>query len=147
MEPDRFQQSPKAYTFGLIFMIISLSLFGLGAYLIPKIVFGLTYQIPDPIFHTINLVHEAYDLDEKKAGWLVLTIIFILACISSFVTYALSNRVDHEIHLAYPAITEGEEPKIFIGFKESGPLILKIILMIGVIFLCARLFEWVIAVK
>ena len=90
MEPDRFQHSPTVYTIGLISMISSMALFGLGAYALPNIAFGLTYRIPEFIFYWINLIHLAYGFTEKKAGLLVLMIIFALGFITSSAGQVLS---------------------------------------------------------
>ena len=144
MEPDRFQHSPKVYIVGLISMIISMALFGLGAYIFPNIAFGLVYRIPDFIFESVNLVQVAYDLNERKAGWLVLVIIFFLGLIASIITYAVSNRIENGIYAIQP---EKVEQKSSEKWTETGPLILKISFILGVIFISAKLFQWVITIQ
>lgn len=146
MEPDRFQHSPKVYTIGLICMIISLALFGLGAYIFPNIVFGVSYQIPHYIFDWVSLIQNAYDLNEKQAGWLVLMVIFLLGLVASIITYAVSNRIENEIYEIEPEKVD-EHQELHHKPNESGPLILKIIFILGIIFLSAELFEWVIKIR
>jgi len=144
MEPDRFQHSPKVYIIGLVCMIISMALFGFGAYIFPRIAFHFMYRIPDFIFEWINFVQIAYDLNEKNAGWLILIIIFSLGLIASIITYAVSNRIENEIYSIEPQKLDEQKPSK--EWKEAGPLILKIVLILVVVFLSAKLFHWVISI-
>ena len=145
MEPDRFQHSPTVYTIGLISMISSMALFGLGAYALPNIAFGLTYRIPEFIFYWINLIHLAYGFTEKKAGLLVLMIIFALGFIASVITYAVSNRIESEMYaIKVETVNDKNTSK---EWRESGPLILKIVLIMILIFISAKLFQWAISIQ
>lgn len=144
MEPDRFQYSPRIYIIGLICMIISMALFGLGAYIFPNIAFGLIYRIPNFIFEWINLIQVAYELTEKNAGWLVLVIIFFLGFVASIITYAVSNRIDNGIYAIEP---EKVELKPSTTEKETGPLILKIAFILGIVFISTKIFQWVITIR
>ncbi len=144
MEPDRYQHSPKVYIIGMVCMIVSMGLFGLGAYILPNVIFGLIYSIPDFIFDWTNLVQIAYGLNEKKAGWLVLAIIFLLGFLASIVTYAVSNRLDNEIYDIQTDKTDDED--ISEKWKDTGPLILKIIFILVLVFTIAKLFQWAISI-
>lgn len=146
MEPDRYEQNHAAYIVGLVCLVISLALFGLGAYILPKIAFGWHYNIPGFIFDWISITQIAYSLSEKAAGWLVLCVFFAFAFIFAGVTYVTSNKIETQIYAA-------EEPEIEIKnsrskkeIKDTGPLVLKIIFLIGFIFIVAKMFQWAISI-
>ena len=143
MEPDRFQHSPKVYTLGLVCMIISMAFFGLAAYIFPRIAFDFIYNIPDFIFYLIDLIQTAYNLNEKKAGWLILVIIFLLGLIASIIAYSVSNRIETEIYAIEPEKIDEQEKSE--QLKETGPLVLKILLIVGLVFVVAKIFQWAIS--
>lgn len=149
MEPDRFQHSPKIYIIGMICMIISMVLFSLGAYILPRIAFDLVYKIPDFIFTWTNLIQIAYGLNEKKAAWLILIIIFLLGLIASIITYAVSNRIENQIYAIEPDRVDEQEAseKATKEWREIGPLVLKIIFILGVVFVVSKLFHWAISIQ
>ena len=145
MEPDRFQHNPKVYIIGLLCMIISMALFGLGAYALPNLAFGLNYSIPSIIYNWMSWIHIAYDLTEKQAGWLVLLVIFILGFVASIVTYAISNRIETEMYSIEPAREEVHQKSK--QWREVGPLVLKISFILAIIFISAKLFQWVLTIQ
>ena len=149
MEPDRFQHSPKIYIIGMVCMLTSMVLFGLGAYILPNVAFDLVYQIPDFIYTWINLVQIAYGLNEKNAGWLILIIIFLLGSVSSIITYAVSNHIESKIYDIKPEKVDEQNVamKTSKEWRESGPLVLKIIFILGFVFVFAKLFHWAISIK
>jgi len=149
MEPDRFQHSPKVYIIGMICMLISMVLFGLGAYILPKIAFNLVYNIPDFIYTWSNLIQIAYGLNEKKAGWLILTVIFLLGVIASIVTYAVSNRIENQIYFIEPDKIDEHQVSGETGkeWRETGPLVLKILLILVLVFVISKLFQWAISIQ
>ncbi len=136
MEPDRYQQNHKLYITGFVCLIISMAFFGVGAYIIPRVVFGLNYNIPEFIFNRIYWIHTAYEVSEKSAGWLVLLIFFSCGFFFTLVTYISSNHIDHEI---YPVETEVvEEKKHGMKLRETRSLVLKIMLGVGLVFIVAE---------
>lgn len=144
MEPDRYQQNQRFYITGLVCLISSMVFFGVGAYIFPHVAFGLTYNLPGFVFEWVNLIQSAYDVSEKTAGWFIFLIFFVLGLLFSLVTYIASRHIDNEIY----AIEEPEvvdEKKQQKNMRETGPFILKILLLIGVIFLIAELIHWVIS--
>ena len=145
MEPDRFQHNPKVYIIGLLCMIASMLLFGLGVYTLPKIAFGFTYRIPETVYNWISWVHIAYDITEKKAGWIVLMIIFILGLASSIVTYSISNRIETEMYAIKPEIEHARTKSN--KWKETGPLVLKMLFILAIVFTSTKLFHWVITIN
>jgi len=145
MEPDRFQQNKKYYIVGLACLIMSMTLFGIGAYILPHVAFGMVYTIPDFIFEWTNLIQVAYGLSEKSSGWLVLLIFLVFGFLFSLVTYILSNRIDNEIYATEEPDAVVEEKKPIKGGSETGPLVLKIVLILGFIYIVSKFFQWAIA--
>lgn len=147
MEPDRYQINQKFYIIGLVCLLFSMVLFGMGAYILPRVAFGLNYTIPAFIFEWTNLVQIAYGLSEKSAGWLIFSLFFLLGFLFAIVTYVLSNRIDTEIYSVEEEpleVVEVKKPNTELKGSESGPLVLRIILMIAFIFIMAKVFHWVI---
>ena len=145
MEPDRYQQNQKHYIVGLASLLISMTLFGLSAYIFPRVAFGLVYRLPDFIFNWINLVHIAYNVSEKTAGWLVLCIFFLLGLLFALITYVLSNHIDNQIYAIETPSEMDETIKPINEFKETGPLVLKILLIVIFIFVIAKVLLWAIS--
>ena len=144
MEPDRYEQNHKFYIAGLACLVISMALFGFGAYIFPRVVFGLNYGIPDVIFNWITLVHIAYGMTEKQAGWLVLFVFFLFGFLFSFITYLLSSQIEKEIYaVEQPEQVEVKPPRK--TNQETGPLVLKMLMIVGLIFVVAKLFQWAIS--
>ena len=148
MEPDRFQQNQKFYIIGLVCLLISMALFATGAYILPRVAFGLNYNIPAFMFDWTNLVQAAYGVSEKSAGWFIYGLFFLLGFLFSIVTYVLSNHIDNQIY----AIEEPEKTAVTVtkpntAMTESGPLVLRVILIIAFIFIIAKIFHWVISAQ
>lgn len=144
MEPDRYEQNHKFYIAGLVCLIISMFLFGLGAYILPRIAFGLNYNIPNLIFYWITLVHLAYDITEHMAGWLILLLLFLMGFLFSIITYLFSNHIETKIY-AKEEVERVEIEKVPETSKETGPLVLKIIIIVGIVFVIAKIFQWAIS--
>ncbi len=145
MEPDRYQLNQKYYVVGLVCLVISMLLFGIGAYILPYIAFGLSYNIPDFIYSWITIVQEAYGVSEKSAGWLIVLAFFGLGFVAAIVTYVTSKRIDNEIYATEEPEKEVEENKPAPKASETGPFVLKIALILGLVFIVAELFRWTIS--
>ena len=145
MEPDRYQHNHKFYIIGLVCLIVSMALFGTAAYLLPRVAFGLVYTIPDFIFEWTNLVQIAYGLSDKSAGWVIFFLFFLLGFLFSMVTYFMSNRIDNEIFAEEPEVVVEKVKKPHREEKETGPLVLRILLLVGFIFIVAKFFQWAIS--
>ena len=140
MEPDRYQQNKVYYVIGMIFLVLSLFYLGVGLYVLPYLIFGVYYSIPPTIFDRINYVQMTYDLTEKQASWLIVCIIFFVGFMCALVTYFTSNQIDNEIFGVSPKPVEVKKEK-----KESGSLMLKIILIVSFVFIVTKLFQWAIS--
>ena len=140
MEPDRYQQNKTYYILGLVCLILSLMLFGIGLYLLPYIAFGWIYSIPDPIFVRINFIQSTYGLSWSQSSWYFLLAVFFGSFCFALVTYVTSNRIENEI---FGIVREKADVKP--ETKESYRFVLTILLTVGLIFLVAMLFQWVIS--
>lgn len=150
MEPDRYQQNKLYYVIGMIFLVVSLYFFCVGTYLLPYIVFGISYSIPDVIYDRINYVEMAYDFSTKHASWIVLAIIYFVSFLCASVTYFTSHEIDNEIYGVHttnnPSEQESKEAKRATEeTKESSTLALKIVVIIGLVFGMAKLLQWAIS--
>lgn len=148
MEPDRYQQNKLYYVIGMIFLVVSLYFFCVGTYLLPYIVFGVSYSIPDVVYDRINYVEMAYNFSTKHASWIVLAIIYFVSFLCASVTYFTSNEIDNEIygvHTKSLAETEDKESKNNAETKESRALAFKIVVIIGLVFGMAKLLQWAIS--
>lgn len=140
MEPDRYQQNKTYYIIGFVCLILSLMFFGLGIYLLPYVAFGWIYSIPNSIFDRIHFIETTYGFSMKAASWLLLLADFLGCFFLALVTYVTSNRIENEIlGIAVEPVEVKKET------KESYLFILTILLTVGLIFLVAMLFQWVIS--
>lgn len=147
MEPDRYQQNQKFYIIGLICLLLSMVFFAVGAYIFPYVAFGLIYNLPAFIFDWTDSIQAAYAVSEKRAGWLILMSFFLLGAVFAVVTYILSNRMDKEIYAAEEVdadVEKVEEKKPVKEVQETGPKVLKILLIIVGLFIVAKFFQWAI---
>lgn len=145
MEPDRYEQNHTGYIVGLVCLVVSLTLFGMGAYILPRIAFGWYYNIPGFIFEWISITQIAYSLSEKAAGWLILGVFFVLAFIFAGITYVTSNKIETQIYAVDEPVIEVKKETSKKEIKETGPLVLKILLLVGFIFTVAKMFQWAIS--
>lgn len=146
MEPDRYQQNKLYYVIGMIFLVVSLYFFCVGTYLLPYIVFGVSYSIPDVLYDRINYVEMAYNFSTKHASWIVLAIIYFVSFLCAGVTYFTSHEIDNEIYGVHAVNKVSEkESKNHDETKESSALALKIVVIMGLVFGMAKLLQWAIS--
>ena len=140
MEPDRYQQNKLYYIIGMIFLVLSLYFLCLGTYILPHILLGMNYSIPDAVYERINYVETVYNVSNKHASWIILSAVYFMGIMCAFVTYFTSNEIDNKIYGIKSEPVEVKEET-----KESGTLVLKIVFIIGLVFIVAKLFQWAIS--
>lgn len=144
MEPDRFQHNNKYYIVGIICLVGGLSLFAFSAYILPFLLFNWHYTMPDFISIWLNDIQTIYQLSAMAAAWLILLGFFLPGIILVVIADILSNRIDNQIHGLQHAKVR---PKTTTNLDqaESRSLTFRIVLIIIIVFILARLFQWTIS--
>ncbi|MCP0913277.1 MULTISPECIES: hypothetical protein [Legionella] len=145
MEKDRYQQSHGWYITGMISLILSLVLFAFCFYLLPFLLFGFVYDVPEFILYLREFFEDKYQITTRAAGLIIFFIFFLLAALAAFAAYLASNRIENRI---FNIKQEGEEgsSRIRQEAKETASILSKIIIVVILIFIGAILLQWLIYV-
>ncbi len=143
MEPDRYQQNHIGYIISLVSLLISMTLFGIAAYIFPHIAFGWFYNVSIYIITWINLIHVAYNITEYAAGWYVMLIFILLAFIFAGITYITSDRIESEIYQIEREPVE--ERKNARETRETVLLVLKTLVIIAIVYGIVTMLHWAIS--
>jgi hypothetical protein len=137
MEPDRYKNNHILYIFGIICLILSLTLFFFSLFIAPFLIWHLNYNVPDLIDALITIFEEDYEYSTVVSKALVWLIFFIPSLITGFLAYYISNRIDNQIFKVETQVEEEEKKidslEVKRQLKESAGIGFKIILLMIVI--------------
>ena len=143
MEQDRYQKSHKLFILGMISMIGSLALFTFSLYLLPNLLFGWHYNMPDFISDLKGWLQLEYDFTDPGSAKLVFLIFFIPALFFSIVAYFTSNSLDNKIYKE--ELDSNRKPaKPQKSRDEAIRLFLQILLLVILVFIGTSVVEWLI---
>lgn len=140
MEPDRYKQNKNLYVVGMVFLIISLSLFAFSAYILPHLLLKWRYSVPEFISHWRQWLQMQHQYSEEMASLLIFLFFFLLAFFSAVIAYATSNRIDDEIYTTETSVEPARAETINEN-KKTLMLVLKITIIILVAILMVTVFE------
>lgn len=137
MEADRYQQSHTFFIIGLISLIIGLFGLSFSLYLFPSLILGVSYDIPGFIIDWKYWFVSDHSFSEKGAAWAVIMFIFSPSLIALLIADVCSNHIDNQIY---------HVEKRHVGNKGSAAvaLFLKLLMLMVLVFIIARLLEWMI---
>lgn len=141
MEPDRYQYAQRHYLVGMLSLLLSLTLFAFSAYLIPYLFFGWHYHLPAFIQEWLQLLTAEYEITRKAAVWVVFLTFLTPAILFSLVSKWLSCYIERKIDGVY-RVPFLDEPT---PGPSQKPFVLKLLLMIVLVFVAARFFQWLIS--
>jgi hypothetical protein len=137
MEPDRYEINHKLYIFGVICLIMALTLFFFSLYIAPFLIWQLNYNVPYIITSLINTFEESYEFSPGGSKTLVWLLFFIPSLVTGFISYYISNFIDSKIYSMETKKNEEDDsttsPEVKKELMESLNVGFKIIFYIVVI--------------
>lgn len=146
MEPDRYQQHHVAYISGLICLFLSIGLFAFSLFLLPYLFFSVQYSVPAFITEFSALLQDEYAISSSGLAWVICFVLDFPAVILFVIADVLSNRIDKQIYnIPNSKVTRSNTQEQGLQQEGSGKLIVRLILLILIVFIVARFFNWVVS--
>ncbi|MCC5015945.1 MULTISPECIES: hypothetical protein [Legionella] len=145
MEPDRYEQNSKVFILGIVTLLLSLTLFALGFYVVPYLFWGWNYDIPAIVLNWHEWLKEYYEFSEAGASWIIFLIFIIPALICGYISHLASNHIDNKIHGIEPVKTD-KQIEIKEEVKATLSFGFKIVLLIVLVLLALSLLQWLLTV-
>ena len=143
MEEDRYKTNHFLYIVGMLSMFLSLGLLAFCFFLMPHLLFGWEYDVPQAVIGLQVWLQNNYGYDDSTAEKWVMFIAFVPAFFSVFVAVFSSNRIDRDLldknDIAQPGMKH--------NIKDSTALFLNIVFLIATVFAIAALIEWLISIS
>lgn len=149
MEPDRFKQNHGAYIFGLICLFLSIGLFAFSLFLLPYLFFSMQYNVPFFVIEFSTILQEQYEISSSGVAWVICFVLDFPAVILFVIADVLSNRIDKQIYgIQNHKETSNQTQSVrHVDAAETRNLVIRILLLLLVVFIVARFFNWVISSK
>lgn len=146
MDRSRLGQSPTVYVLGMIALVLSIGMFLFGAYLVPNLLLGVKYAIPEFVAHLRHWLHLEYQLTDSEAEFYIVLGFFSVGALSAILAYKASNHIDNKLYLEkeiQPDESENSE-NMNSNDEKTVSLTIKIIIWILVAIMVVSLLEWLI---
>lgn len=140
MERDRFEENHMIFIIGMISLILSLALGTFTIFLLPNLLFGWHYDVPDIITLWKTWLQYFYQISESAASHLIFGTLGLCTLIFAFIAYYSSNRIDNQIYSEELQLNRVSKPKE--SDSETMLLVLKILCIIVLVFIAGGLLEW-----
>ncbi len=138
------------FLLGLASLAMSLFLLPLSLYLLPQVLFDWNYSVPMFILNWNNWLQDAFSFSLKAASWTIFYTLFLGSLIFAMVAYMVAPTALHysKKNLPHEVIDEGKFRMLQAKNNRLGSifLLLKLILVLGFIFLIAVMVQWLIAI-
>ena len=145
MEADRFKQNNILFITCMICLILSLSLFTVGFYILPYLIWGWNYSVPSFTLTWTEWLKDNYALSQAKANAMVFFMLIIPALITGIISYLTSNRIENAIL----GISQEKIPEQYVAsneLKESMSFTAKLLMIIVLVIIAVLIVEWMITV-
>lgn len=147
MEQDGDQKNNVFFIIGMISLVICLSLLALTLYLLPNLVFGWHYDVPEFVSTWKGWLQSDYDYSDSAAAYLLLLTLFIPALICALITHLSTRVMDNQIYKADEeenpdAVNEVVEEAKGLGYKLLRILGICLLILIGLV-IFRFLFNWI----
>ncbi|KTD21722.1 hypothetical protein [Legionella londiniensis] len=141
MEKNRYQQNHTLYIVCMINLVISIALFSFTLYLLPFLLFGWIYDVPEFVLTWREWMELRYEMTNLAASGFIFTVFFIFGLITAFIAYITSNKIENEI---FGIKTENRDREIRIKreARETASVLSKIVMIIILVFIAVVLLEW-----
>ena len=144
-------QNDFYFILSLICMGCSAFFLPMALYIMPAAWLGWVYQIPDFVFAINSWAQSVFNVDENVASWIVVDLFFILFLLFSAASYYFSVKANEGFHKASQETSVNEDALRSYREKqeqrETIMLVVKMILIIGLVFVVAELVHNAITFK
>lgn len=147
MEYNRFKQHPKLHLTGLIFLVLSMSLFAFSIFILPFLLFDWVYDVPEFILHAREWLHREFGHEYGLASFFIFLFFFLLAVITGSIARKASVGIDQksdEMKFEEDSVKTKKELKkesFNKEAKESASILSKIIILIVIMIVALSVFE------
>ena len=147
MEPDRYKKNHALFFVAMISLLFSLGLLFFSAYLFPYLVLGWVYHVPQFIFDWHEWFITDFGVSAIKVPRLIFLIFLTPALLFGVVAYFSSNQIEN--HIFEKEISEQQKPtRVFRGRKESLRFFLKILALLGLVFVVVAIgLQWILSIS
>lgn len=97
MAEDKYLQHKKLFFSAMIFFVLGLSLFIFAIYIVPYLVWGWNYDVPEFIFNWREWLRDTYDLSDKAAKRIIFLCILVPGIIIGIITHFIINNIEHKV--------------------------------------------------
>lgn len=109
MKYDGFQENQKLFIFGIICLVLSISLLFFSIYILPFLIWDINYGVPSFLTVFIVNMHDDYGYSNPGAKFLLELLFLIPGLIAGLISYFISHYIDQQNSEIYPDILEAEE--------------------------------------
>lgn len=143
MEENRYKRNKPFFFIFMFSLIIGLSLLLLSIFIMPNILWGWAYNVPDFIYVWREGIRAHYDIAEHRAGFIVLSMFLFPALLMLMVAYLSGTKIENEIQGISSAKSE-HDPIISEDIKETTQFSLKLLSIITAVLALIFLLQWLI---
>jgi hypothetical protein len=97
MEPDRYQNNHGLYITGMICFLISIILFLFSLYMLPHLLFGWRYDVPELITFIREWLVDNFAIATNYASWGILFVMLFFAAVFACVAQYATRQLDHVV--------------------------------------------------
>lgn len=97
MPNDRYEVNKPVYIIGLISQICSLASLMLACYILPYLIWGLNYDVPEFISHWQTFLQDKFDYTDQAANRAILWTLFGSSIMFGLISYWASHYLDKHI--------------------------------------------------
>jgi hypothetical protein len=127
MEPDRYQENHGLYIIGLICFLISTTLSLFVLYMLPHLLFGWRYDVPEFITYFREWIIANLEIGPLYASWCIFFFLLLLAALFAWVAHYATQQLDHVV----PDLNLADKTNKSLRFskkpKQTTHILLKII--------------------
>ena len=147
MEPDRYKQHHVLFFVAMFSLVLSLGLIFFSAYLFPYLVLGWVYNVPQFIFDWHEWFITDFGVSPIKVPRLIFLIFLTPALLFAVIAYFSSNQIEN--HIFEKEIGEQQNStRMFRGRKESLRFFLKILALLGLVFVVVAIgLQWILSIS
>jgi hypothetical protein len=148
MEPDRFKNNHALYIFGMICLLLSITLFFFSLYILPFLIWHLDYNVPPVLFYMISYLQDTYSFSPVGSKFIAWLMFFIPCMVFGVFSYFISNRIDNQIYhidnTVYEDVAEKKASSLEMQRKmrESAGIGMKILLLMVIIVVLILLLQF-----
>lgn len=139
------RENERKFLIGLAALLIAMTFIGFALYISPYLLWDLHYDVPEFVPDWLYWLQQKGALTPGGAAWALFFIFFMPGLIAGLFVYVTFNRIEQQKFLESSQETSHQQNASDTSWKESSKLLGQLLLLVAIIFLVARILEWLIA--